>query len=292
MVQGWAAAQRAAHMLWHQSICVPTDQQHRHVGPVQSAWPSPNRLPATNLPPAALRDYGGITRFQGRATTVRCAEGNPGVRAALNEEGAGRVLVVDASGNLRCAIIGDLLSELAEKRGWAGIIINGCVRDTEEIKQFAVGIKALAPHPLKPGKRDGGLRDVPVVVGGTIVCPGDWIYADADGVLVSKGELRVPDNAPKGKIPLTIPGATKSSNGSANSAANGTANGAANGSSSAAACLKASSRSSLLSKLTEGAATPAVPAVPAAAEEPEPRPASFSAPDGLASGCSHDNDRI
>ncbi len=61
----------------------------------------------------------------------------------------------------------------------AGMIINGCVRDTDEIKQFAVGIKALAPHPLKPGKRDGGLRDVPVVVGGTIVCPGDWIYADS-----------------------------------------------------------------------------------------------------------------
>lgn len=146
------------------------------------------------------------------------------MRAALNEDGAGRVLVVDAGANMRCAIIGDLLSELAEKRGWvsgmpgrgaatapssrvasqlmpahtappgpspeptlvraaaltqAGMIINGCVRDTDEIKQFAVGIKALAPHPLKPGKRDGGLRDVPVVVGGTIVCPGDWIYADS-----------------------------------------------------------------------------------------------------------------
>lgn len=64
------------------------------------------------------RDYGGLTKFQGRATTVRCAEGNPGVRAALNEDGAGRVLVVDAGANMRCAIIGDLLSELAEKRGW------------------------------------------------------------------------------------------------------------------------------------------------------------------------------
>lgn len=223
-----------------------------------------------------FRDFGGITRFQGRATTVRCAEGNPGVRAALNEDGAGRVLVVDAGANMRCAIIGDLLSELAEKRGWAGMIINGCVRDTDEIKQFAVGIKALAPHPLKPGKRDGGLRDVPVVVGGTIVCPGDYIYADSDGVLVSKGELRVPDNAPKGKIPLTIPGAAKGS------------------SSAAASALKASSRSSLLSKLTEGAAVPAapaVPAVPAAAEEPVPRPASFSGLEGLA-GSTHDDDRI
>lgn len=98
----------------------------------------------------------------------------------------------------------------------------------------------------------------------------------ADGVLVSKGELRVPDNAPKGKIPLTIPGAAKGS------------------SSAAASALKASSRSSLLSKLTEGAAVPAapaVPAVPAAAEEPVPRPASFSGLEGLA-GSTHDDDRI
>lgn len=103
-------------------------------------------------------------------------------------------------------------------------------------------------------------------------------------MLVSKGELKVPDNAPKGKIPLTIPGAAKGAPSS-----NGTANGS---SSAAAAALKACSRSSLLSKLTEGAAAPAVPAVPAAEEEPVPRPASLSGLDGLSAGGSCDDDRI
>jgi len=90
--------------------------------------------------------------------------------------------------------------------GWSGIIINGCVRDTSEVCTFNIGIKAIASHPLKPGKRDLGQRDVPVSVGGVVINPGDWIYADSDGVIVSPTELKLPEGGPPaGKQALTIP---------------------------------------------------------------------------------------
>ena len=135
-----------------------------------------------------LRDFGGILRFSGPASTVRCFENNPLVREALNEPGRGRVLVVDGGGSRRCALLGDNLAGLASENGWAGVVINGCLRDAEDIGSIPIGVKAIAPHPLKSSKRDPGARDVPVSFAGITVTPGDWVYADMDGVIVGGKE--------------------------------------------------------------------------------------------------------
>ncbi|KAK9821906.1 hypothetical protein WJX81_000937 [Elliptochloris bilobata] len=138
-----------------------------------------------------FRDFGGKSNFSGRATTVKCFENNPLVRKALEEPGQGRVLVVDGGGSLRCALLGDNIAEMATRNGWSGIIINGCVRDTAVIAGLELGVKALAPYPLKSSKRDPGLAGVPVTFAGVRVSPGDYVYADGDGVLVAPQELKL-----------------------------------------------------------------------------------------------------
>ncbi|KAK9818251.1 hypothetical protein WJX72_009589 [[Myrmecia] bisecta] len=133
-----------------------------------------------------FRDYGGKLRFNGRAATVKCFENNP---LALEENGTGRVLVVDGGASMRCALLGDNIADMAVKNGWSGIIINGCIRDSEDIGRMALGVKALNTYPLKSSKRDLGLRDVPITFANVTVRPGDYIYADKDGILVSAEQL-------------------------------------------------------------------------------------------------------
>jgi len=152
-----------------------------------------------------FKHYGGMKTFSGKVTTIQTRDSNPAVRKTLAEDGVGRVLVVDAGASMRCAMVGDRLAEYAYMNGWSGIIVNGCVRDVSEIRKFLVGIMALESNPLKPGKRDFGLRDVPVVLGGVTINPGDWLYADEDGIIVSSVEVKMPANAPKEKQELTIP---------------------------------------------------------------------------------------
>lgn len=136
-------------------------------------------------------------------TTVKCWESNRLLTEVVQEDGTGRVLVVDGGASMRCALMGDLIAELAAQRGWSGIIINGCVRDVAELSNFQVGIKALASNPMKPGKTEIGQRDVPVIVCGVTIYPNDWIYADADGVITSSVELKLPEEGrPTEKVPL------------------------------------------------------------------------------------------
>ncbi|KWE72174.1 ribonuclease [Burkholderia ubonensis] len=137
----------------------------------------------------ALRPYGGAARFAGPAATLKLFEDNTLVRAALEQDGAGRVLVVDGGGSRRCALVGGNLGALAEKNHWAGVVVYGCVRDSAELRACNVGVLALATHPRKSDKRGAGERDVPVTVLGTRIAPGEWIYADEDGVLVSATPL-------------------------------------------------------------------------------------------------------
>ena len=139
----------------------------------------------------ALKDYGGTRRFRGEVSTVLCFENNPLVRLALEEPGLGRVLVVDGGGSERCALLGDNLAETAARNGWSGVIVNGCVRDSEDIAKFNVGVKAIGTHPLKSSKRDPGLRDVPVTFAGVTFVPGSYVYADADGIVVSPEKLEI-----------------------------------------------------------------------------------------------------
>jgi regulator of ribonuclease activity A len=132
-----------------------------------------------------FRDYGGARRFSGVIATVQCHEDNSHVRTALEEPGEGRVLVVDGGGSLQCALLGDMLAELGAKNGWSGVIVYGCIRDSEVIGRTALGVKALATHPRKSVKQGVGERDVTVRFADTTFNPGEYLYADADGILVT-----------------------------------------------------------------------------------------------------------
>jgi regulator of ribonuclease activity A len=135
------------------------------------------------LPPV-FRAFGGVPAFQGPAATLQCFEDNSAVRSALEEPGHGRVLVIDGGASLRCALVGGNLAALGAKNGWAGIVVDGCVRDGAELAAASIGIRALALHPKRSEKRGEGRRNVTVRLQGLTVQPGDWVVADADGVVV------------------------------------------------------------------------------------------------------------
>ena len=139
------------------------------------------------LPPV-FREFGGRRRFAGPVTTVKCFEDNTSVKAAVESPGHGRVLVVDGAGSLRRALLGGNLGAAAARNGWAGLVIDGCVRDVEELAACDVGIRALAAMPLPTDRRQAGLVDVPVLIQGVWVRPGDRLVADADGIVVLPGE--------------------------------------------------------------------------------------------------------
>ncbi|KAB0577068.1 RraA family protein [Ideonella dechloratans] len=135
------------------------------------------------LPPL-FRDFGGLTRFAGPVSTVQCLDDNSRVREAVNSPGQGRVLVVDGAGSLRRSLVGGNLGKAAQDNGWAGVLVYGAVRDAAELRACQVGIRAMALMPLPTDRRDQGLRDVPVQIEGVWVRPGDWLYADEDGIVV------------------------------------------------------------------------------------------------------------
>lgn len=136
-----------------------------------------------------LRNFGGRAQFHGPIATVRVYEDNALVRAAIEEKGDGRVLVIDGGGSMRFALVGDKLAELARTNGWAGIIVFGCIRDSAAIAQMAIGVKALATTPARSGKRGTGERNVPVTFHGVTFRPGEFVYADEDGTLTSSVKL-------------------------------------------------------------------------------------------------------
>ena len=136
-----------------------------------------------------LKNFGGNNCFHGKISTIKCHEDNSFVADAVREEGDGSVLVVDGGGSLRCALLGDNLAAIAASNSWAGIIVFGCVRDVVALKDISLGIQAIAPHPIKSVKRQVGLRDVEVSFGGVSFIPGQYVYADDNGVIVSEDEL-------------------------------------------------------------------------------------------------------
>jgi regulator of ribonuclease activity A len=142
------------------------------------------RNPALRVLPPVFRAFGGAAAFHGSAATLQCFEDNSLVRATLEEPGQGRVLVIDAGGSLRCALVGGTLAAIGAKNGWAGIVVDGCVRDEAEMAALPIGMRALALHPLRSEKRGQGRRDVAVRLQGVTIHPGEWIAADVDGVIV------------------------------------------------------------------------------------------------------------
>ena len=134
-------------------------------------------------------DYGGRRSFLGEIETVRVFEDNVLVREALEEEGRGRVLVVDGGGSTRCALIGDRLVAMAHENGWAGVVVNGCIRDAAEVAEVPLGVKALHAIPRRSGKERAGERGVAVKFAGISFTPGEHLYADADGIVVAGRDL-------------------------------------------------------------------------------------------------------
>ena len=140
------------------------------------------------LPPV-FRDFGARLRFAGPVVTVKCFEDNSLVKAAVDGPGEGRVLVVDGGASLRRALLGGNLGAAAARNGWAGVVIDGCVRDVVELSACKVGIRALASMPLPTEKRGEGQSGVAVQIQGVWVRPGDWLYADEDGIVVAEAPV-------------------------------------------------------------------------------------------------------
>lgn len=136
-----------------------------------------------------MEGYGQKARFSGPISTVKCFEDNSLVRAALEEPGKGRVLVVDGGASIRCALVGDKLAELGMQNGWEGMVIHGCIRDSAVISTLDIGIKALGTNPRRSVKKGEGERDIVLNFADTTFTPGNWLYADEDGILISPDEL-------------------------------------------------------------------------------------------------------
>ncbi|HET9033719.1 MAG TPA: ribonuclease E activity regulator RraA [Dokdonella sp.] len=138
-----------------------------------------------------FRSYGGRDFFGGQIATIKCFEDNSKVREVVKTPGHGKVLVVDGGGSLRRALLGDQLAQQAVSNGWEGILINGCLRDVQIIATLDIGVQALASHPMKTEKRGLGDIDQPVTFAGLTFEPGAWLYADANGIIISEQRLVV-----------------------------------------------------------------------------------------------------
>jgi len=136
-----------------------------------------------------FRDFGGRSVFSGQIVTLKCLEDNSMVREKVTQNGHGCVLVVDGGGITRRALLGDMLAEKAVAHGWEGIVINGAVRDVEIMSQLDIGVKALCAIPVRTDKKGIGEEGMVVRFGGVDFNPGDYLYADANGIIVSATEL-------------------------------------------------------------------------------------------------------
>ena len=134
-------------------------------------------------------NYGGKVCFGGEIVTVKCHEDNSVVKETAGAPGHGKVMVVDGGASMRRALLGDMIAENAVKNGWAGFIIYGCIRDVDAIGALDIGVQALGTIPLKTDKRGIGDRNVAVTFGGVTFHPGEFVYADNNGIIVSAEPL-------------------------------------------------------------------------------------------------------
>jgi regulator of ribonuclease activity A len=133
--------------------------------------------------------FGGNARFSGTIQTVKIFEDNVFVREMLSEQVNGDILVVDGGGSLRCALLGDMLAEMGYKNGWAGVVVYGCIRDSFDINAMPIGVRAIQTNPLKSIKKGWGDKNIPVTFAGATFNPGEYLYADEDGIILSKQAL-------------------------------------------------------------------------------------------------------
>ena len=140
-----------------------------------------------------FNNYGLHESFGGEIVTVKCFEDNSKVKELVDTDGKGKVMVVDGGGSMRHALLGDMLAEKAAKNGWEGLIIYGCVRDVDAMMETELGVQALGTNPLKTDKRGLGDVNVTVKFGGVEFVPGQFVYADNNGVIVSPKALSMPE---------------------------------------------------------------------------------------------------
>jgi len=136
-----------------------------------------------------FRDFGGRTKFHGQIVTLKALEDNTYLKATFETDGHGKVLVVDSAGSMRAAMMGDVMAALGATNGWEGVIINGCIRDSADVARVDIGVKALGTTPRKTVKRDQGVRDIPLRFAEVIFNPGEWLYADEDGIVIARESL-------------------------------------------------------------------------------------------------------
>ena len=135
-----------------------------------------------------FRDFGGKLSFCGQIQTVKCFEDNSLVRETLSKDGTDKVLIVDGAGSLRVALLGDMIAKLALDNGWQGVIVHGCIRDSEVIGTMPIGVKALATNPRKSQKKGMGEVGSIVSFAGVNFIPNQYIYADCDGIVITEDE--------------------------------------------------------------------------------------------------------
>lgn len=136
-----------------------------------------------------FKNYGGKSSFGGQIVTIKCHEDNSVVKETAGTAGNGKIIVVDGGGSLRRALLGDLIAENAVQNGWEGFIIYGCIRDVDSISTMNLGVKALNTNPLKTEKKGIGDLNIPVSFGGVTFKPGEYVYADSNGIIVSSKPL-------------------------------------------------------------------------------------------------------
>lgn len=136
-----------------------------------------------------FRSFGGFHAFHGPVRTVQVLDDNTLVRQALEQPAEGSVLVVDGGGSMNCALLGDRLAAMAVEHGWRGVVVNGCIRDSAELAALPLGVLALAAHPRKSRKQGRGRADVIVAIAGISIAPGNYLYADEDGLIVATRDL-------------------------------------------------------------------------------------------------------
>lgn len=138
-----------------------------------------------------LRNFGGKKSFCGEIVTIKCFEDNSFIKEHAGNDGAGKVMVVDGGGSLRCALLGDMIAENAVNNNWQGIIIYGCVRDVDALAELDLGVQALASIPVKSNRQGRGDLNVDITFGGVTFKPGEFVYADNNGVIISDKALKI-----------------------------------------------------------------------------------------------------
>ena len=144
------------------------------------------------MEPIGFRSFGGRNEFQGQIETVKCFEDNILVRSALERDGMDKVLIIDGGGSMHCALIGDNIASLAHRNGWNSILVFGCIRDSLTVSKIDIGVIALGTNPKKSAKNGEGKMNIVVSFAGVDFVPGEFLYVDEDGVVVSKRELVLP----------------------------------------------------------------------------------------------------